>query len=332
MRVLLLRRQGSGEIAEHVDDLARELPVLGIQALVEDAGPWIPNSTKGDENKEAIRLLRDRAKDVDIVHAFGYRAAWACADAFQDREAWMYTAYDYPRTTQGPLIERLNMAVKGFSTSFALARKLEVSGVQQSDAIWPGCRPPDDILRHKSAAREHWGLPTEGHLVCARVPDPHPNATPNDWGQDAIAAAWPKVREAFPGAHLAIIGQPGDEDWGQGVSVLGPVAKVAEVLNGCDLFVEAGRGVSFSRTACQAMSLAKPTLLRSDGGLPEMIAEHVSGFLFPDDSMLASTIIDVLQMDLTREAIGQAARVRYEEMFLPKDAAGHIADAYRDLL
>ncbi|MEQ1935353.1 MAG: hypothetical protein ABL962_15950, partial [Fimbriimonadaceae bacterium] len=113
MRVLLLRRDPSNELRRWSDDLVSQLGGGGITAYAYECDLWLPRETHPSLNKESAKRLREIGKDYDLVHALGYRCAWACAETFGDAEVWAYSVYDFPKTRNPKLIDRLNMAQFG---------------------------------------------------------------------------------------------------------------------------------------------------------------------------------------------------------------------------
>ena len=86
MRVLLLTRQEWGGMRTWAQTLERVLPQGGVQARHVDASAWMPAATGEPHDRRVTRDLRSLAADHDLVHAFGYRCAWACAEAFGGSE------------------------------------------------------------------------------------------------------------------------------------------------------------------------------------------------------------------------------------------------------
>ena len=82
MTVLFLRRQALGGIATYSSALAAELAKHGVEVRIEDAEKWIPNETGPKPDDKVSPQLMKLAKDVQLVHAFGYRSAWASGAAF----------------------------------------------------------------------------------------------------------------------------------------------------------------------------------------------------------------------------------------------------------
>ncbi len=146
MRVLFIRRQKVGGIATYSDALARELENHGIEVVIDDAEDWIPNETGFATDRRVTKLVKKAAQGFDLVHAWGYRPAWACSEAFYLRSPWIFTAYDIPKTTNSQLIDRLNAARTGLCVTRAVKLKLEAADTINLELVPPGLATPPPLL------------------------------------------------------------------------------------------------------------------------------------------------------------------------------------------
>ena len=135
MRVLLLKRQTLGGMHTHAADLALALQSQDVEAVVLEAGDWMPNETGPKFDRDVSKRLVQEADGFDIVHAFGYRCAWACSAAFGDRRRWIYTAYDLPKTKHLLLVARLNDAGAGLAVARAVTRALDDMLVMRVETV-----------------------------------------------------------------------------------------------------------------------------------------------------------------------------------------------------
>ena len=313
MRVLLLRRQSRGGLALWADDLASNLSAEGISATVVDAVGWIPNETGLFVDRDVTRRLRDMGEGFDIVHAFGYRAAWACAGAYGDREAWVYSAYDPPKKAHEALIDRLNESAIGICSSTLVRNVLAGAGCHSLSVSTPGVPFYNGPRLTRTEAREKFGYPDDQFLVGSFT----------DEG----------LKGALEGTGIGlIVANPNDE-----ISLADPliknpgwIARPAELMAACDLWVAPDRNCGFVRNVVEAMSEGTPVLVRD--GMREMIEEDVSGFVFSDDAVLGTRIRQLLEMPLTLETVGAAGRVRAHERFDTHESASRIAQLYRDVV
>jgi glycosyltransferase involved in cell wall biosynthesis len=78
----------------------------------------------------------------------------------------------------------------------------------------------------------------------------------------------------------------------------------------------------------EAMSTGMPVVAARAGGIPELIEEGVSGFLFGDESEAVSAIREVLGSPERRRAIGENARA-HSANHSWKAATGLLLEHYR---
>lgn len=317
MRVLLLRRQTTGLMAEYAEQLASLLPRHGAYAVVDD-GEWIPNDTGPKTDREVTARLKNRAEDFDVIHAFGYRAAWACAEAFGRQKPWVYTTYDPPTTIHPQLIQRLNKAKAGIASSDHIRYRLADAGAKNLQTIFPAISSPLD-LPEVSTVREVFGLPSDAQVL----------TTSSEWtlksGVDKVLLAMQEVWNVIPEAHLLLAGSGPLEEtikklrWelpkAEHVHLSGPPLSPWDPLVAADLLVEPVQGKQFSASVARMMSIGKATLVRDEVGLRDMVEAHLSGFIFADDANLASQISEVLSMPYTLSSVGASAKSRFEDRY-----------------
>lgn len=311
MRILFLRRNPSPDLRRWSDELAVEVSRLGYQARVVDADDWMPQETSPDLNKGTAAELRDLADGFDIVHAFGYRTAYACAEVFSDREVWLFSAYEYPRTTNPKLIERLNLAQCGTCSSRAVLRELEGAGSNNLEVLHPGVDPEIGPMRDRTSMRTELQLPDEVFTI-------------------GTEEATPAVLDAARDRDFAVLvyGWDRQPDWPQNVQGVRPLSRPRELIGACDLWLSPESRCGFSLSTLDAMALSVPVLARHEGGFLDIVAEDVTGQFFLDDAFLGDTLAVLSDMSLTLEAYGNAARVRLEEQFSIKRSAQRLGDIY----
>lgn len=336
MTVLFLRRQSLGGIATHSESLAAALGVHGITVSIEDATAWIPNETGPKVDKKVSERLRKVAGPYDLVHAFGYRAAWACSHAFSHKEAWVYTAYDLPKTTHRLLISALNDAQAGIVSSHAVFRALDEAIALDLNVIPPGIATLTEPPPPKAKVKTELGFDPDAPLigVMARmVPER---------GVRAVIDAMETVWNSHPDTQLLVAGEGPEQDRLKRMAAdasnptqirfQSRVSDKDRFFGALDLLVVPSTRAAFSMVALEGMARSVPVLLRHTGGLPEMIDEDVSGYLFDSDEQLGPRIIELLDMPLAIESAGRAGRIRSLELFSLDRCAEMVADLYRSVV
>ena len=102
------------------------------------------------------------------------------------------------------------------------------------------------------------------------------------------------------------------------VYFLGRVADKWAFLSGCRVGVVASTGSeAVSRAALEWMASARPLVAARVGGLPDLVEDGVTGLLVPpgDAKALADALGSLLADPKRAEAMGRAARARWEERF-----------------
>jgi len=333
LRVLFLRRQSIGGIATASEVLARELEKLEIEVVIDDAADWIPNQTGFTVDRRVSKLVKKAAQGFDLVHAWGYRAAWAASEAFYLRFPWVFTAYDIPKTTNSQLIDRLNAARTGFCSSRAVKLALEAADTINLETILPGI-PETPAIADRTDARQRLALPSQGQIVLGfgrMVPER---------GFDALLKAMSTVWSHHGDAHLVLLGDGPEhrriEERARGegarVSVVSRVVDKWIWYAAADLVVVPSRRAGFSMVAAEAMAAGRAVLTRRTGGLPEMGSEDVTIAHFYDDEDLGDRISALLEQPELLNTMGYAGQVRMEDRYDCREAARRHSTVYRDLL
>jgi glycosyltransferase involved in cell wall biosynthesis len=190
-----------------------------------------------------------------------------------------------------------------------LAGSLEQSGVPKSKIfpVHPGVNVPVDP---DQPVPERRNGPVRRLLFVGR--DPHTKAL------DVVVAAFARVRRQDPAITLTVAGPPVWPLAGsvpEGVDYLGPVARprVAELMDGHDLFVMPSRLEGFGIAFVEALSRGLPCIGRNSFAMPEIIQPGVGGALIEDDDpdRLAQLMLATLADDeLYRRCAAEAFAVR----------------------
>lgn len=325
IRVLFLRRQKLGGIATYTEILRHALKAEGIDVVIDDAEEWIPNETGWKTDRKVSKLLTDAAKGFDIVHAFGYRSAWACSEAFYLKKAWLYTAYDMPKTTVSALIDRLNAARMGICVSRAVKRALDSAETLNLEIVVPGSYVPELTLG-RDEAREKLGLELDSPLVLAMGP------FGSDRGFKALWSMSDQLKYEMPSVNVVALGPIGTEETGRNVTIVDDSFDKWEWLSAADIVLVPYERAGFSMVAAEAMRMGKVVVARRAGGLSEMGTENVNLELFDHDDDLLYTMLQILNSPIHQETIGSSAAIRAEDWFDLERCAREHAQIYRELV
>ncbi|MCU0316965.1 MAG: glycosyltransferase family 4 protein [Fimbriimonadaceae bacterium] len=328
MKVLCIRRQMQGGLADYSNSLVEPLKALGIFLTFWDAHDEIPNETGFWPDRKVSKILRAKAEQFDLVHAWGYRAAWASAEALKLNRPWIYTAWDMPKTRHTHLIDRLNHARVGICTSYVCRAALEEVHTLNLQVVLPGVEVPRD-LPEMEEARKSLGLPLGVPLVVAMgrfVPER---------GFIDLLEAFPKVWESLPDCLLVIAGEGPQEREIKSlanrpqIEIL-PWQVPWPLLRAADLVVVPSVRQSTSMVALKAMAASRPVLVRRVGGMPDIALEHVAIRAFDSNEDLPNEIVTLLSDESLLQSLGYSALVRVEDRFLLEEAAAATSRVYHE--
>jgi glycosyltransferase involved in cell wall biosynthesis len=206
------------------------------------------------------------------------------------------------------LRKRHNRATLNLCTSTAMVDQLRSHGIERI-ALWPGGVDTD---RFQSSRRS-----TE---MRARLSDGHPEAPLLLYvgrlsAEKGIERLKP-ILQALPEARLALVGDGPHHKSLQNHFAGLPVHmagflygdELAQAFASSDIFVMPSRTETLGLVVLEAMSSGLPVVAARDGGIPELIEDGVSGYLFDDEAEAIAAIEKLLPSPELREAIGRAAR------------------------
>ena len=101
------------------------------------------------------------------------------------------------------------------------------------------------------------------------------------------------------------------------VVFLGFIEDVPQIMSLIDIFVLPSLWEGLPISLLEAMAARKPVIATGVGGIPEVLADEVSGLLVPpkDTKALTKAILELLKDTAKREAMGEKARQRVAESF-----------------
>ncbi len=148
-------------------------------------------------------------------------------------------------------------------------------------------------------------------------------------GHDILLAAFRTVRNSFPDCHLLIVGSwedsQRDRDFyatlrGQGsekTHFVGPREDIVEIMNSISILAIPSRHEGLGLVILEAMACGKPVVGSRVGGIPEVIVDHETGYLFAVDNEdeLADCLLRLLSSESLRRQLGAAGRQRVLDCF-----------------
>jgi len=144
--------------------------------------------------------------------------------------------------------------------------------------------------------RKAWGF-DDGNFVIGQL-----GAFTSEKGQEIALAALAQVADTLPNARLVLagdtpltlVGALTDQlnALGARVLTLDNLENLADFFPGLDLFIMPSKAEGLGSSALYAMAYGLPVVATHVGGLPEVVAEGMTGWLIPPNSpeALAQTI------------------------------------------
>ena len=250
-----------------------------------------------------------------------------------------------PTGLAGRIIARRAGAV--LPVSQAVASRLARDGMDASKVhvIHNGIDPERfRPLLDSRQVRQKFNLPSDAPLVAVVG-----QLTP--WkGHDVLLRAWGELRRRSSRAVLLIVGSAlwhDDAKWEDrlksladnlrlegSVRFLWRQSDVASIVGAASILVVPSLAEPFGRVALEAMALSKPVVGTNAGGLPEVVADGVTGVLVPpgDAQALADAMERVLTDAQLAERLGRAGAARVRESFHIDRTAALSQDIYGRLL
>ncbi len=273
--------------------------------MVDDCYDWMRKETRGKIDREVSKKLFAAAKGFDLVHAFGYRAAWACSAAFGHSFPWVYTAHELNKTRHAQFVESLNAARGGGASSEVGRHALEVIGVKNVGTIVPGF-PANRRVLDRSECRAMLGIAADEFLLVGA----------GAFCEEHSLLSAIHVTTALPHhVRLMICGQGEQESLlrtaiSERATVSTEPFAQQTAIAAADLVIVPSVTSGFSFTAAESMLQGTAVALRRVGGLAGMAIDHQTGFFFDSDEELLDLLNHLcFKREFVRE-VGRAARQR----------------------
>ena len=118
------------------------------------------------------------------------------------------------------------------------------------------------------------------------------------------------------------------------VKFLGNQRDVPSLLGCGDIFLFPSELESFGLAPLEAMACEMPVIASDSGGVPEVVAHGITGFLAPvgDVEKMGSYAVELGLSTELRKKMGTAGRKRAIEQFSPEKAVGEYEKVYREVV
>ena len=158
---------------------------------------------------------------------------------------------------------------------------------------------------------------------------------------DVLIAAAPRVLARYSDVEFQIVGdgpcrdqlmaQARDAGVLSHIAFIGHRDDVPAILAGADLFVLPSESEASPNAIFEAMAAGLPVVASRVGGIPELVADGVTGLLVPpaDPDALAAALLDLLDQPGRAMAFGKAARERIEQQYSFERMVAQFESLYR---
>ncbi len=299
-----------------------------------------PNWRVLDETRSLARRLSATRSDLFHLHSSkaglcGRLALRKRAPTIFQPHAWSFAALDGPLRRPAIAWERLGARWCDAIVCVSLDERDSGvrSGISARWAVVPNgidlnsFAPADDADRHRARAALAIG---ESPLVVllGRV-------SPQK-GADTLVAAWPKVRERVPDAHLALVGDGYDECDGasqRGIIRRGRQDDVRPWVVAANVVALPSRWeAGLSLAAMEAMATARSVVLGDTWGARAGIDDNGAVVPVDDHIALADALVPRLLDPAAADREGLNARRRIEEHFDLRRVLCRMDNTYMDVL
>jgi N-acetyl-alpha-D-glucosaminyl L-malate synthase BshA len=204
-------------------------------------------------------------------------------------------------------------------------------GTEKPIQVIPNFVDPERFHKHRSAYCDLFGTSSE-KLIC-HVSNFRPVKRIMD-----VLEIFLRVSRAIP-SRLMMVGDGPDRSPAEAfcrqhriidrVYFLGNVPNLEEIVAASDLFLLPSEAESFGMAALEAMASEVPVIATLAGGLPEVIADGVNGYLLPvgDVDGMAQRALEILSDRDLQRRMGEAGRAIALEKFDVK----RVVPIYREM-
>lgn len=289
-----------------------------------------------------------RRERIDVLHCHGYGSTnfGRIAGRLTKRPV---IVHEHMIDGAMPGYQRIADRMLSASTDRAIAVSAAVADFLEKDravrrdriTVVPNGIPDDSFLPHPETIpllRAELDIP-DGHTVVGTVGRLHPVK-----GHDTFLRAAAEVVASRPNTSFVIVGDGSElfplEDLATELGIRDRVrfagyrTDVAALIAMFDVLVVASLSEGFALTAAEAMAQAKPVVATRVGGIPEVVADGVTGRLVPpsDPSSMGKAILEVLANPQRAAAMGEQGLRLCRERFSIAANVRRFCEIYEEIL
>lgn len=169
------------------------------------------------------------------------------------------------------------------------------------------------------------------------------NLTPKK-NHELLIDAFAQLHHRVPNSRLLLVGQYANRDTilrqrtrdlgiEHAVIFNGPSTDIPSLLHAVDLFAMSSNFEGLPIALLEAMSMGKPTVCTSVGGIPQVVRDGTEGFLVPaGDTRALANRLEQLANDIDlRNRMSQASQTRIREKFDIRSMVSNVEKVYSDV-
>jgi glycosyltransferase involved in cell wall biosynthesis len=361
VRVVQVMATGTnGGAQEHVFNLVNRLDPVFYDVSIVSLSPGSAvrklqkhgfDVTVIDEPDDAIAtgILAAHLADVraDVIHNHMYRAevvgtkaAIALATAGH-RRPWVVSTVHSSRVRSAEDQEELRRLTPEINRLIVVSRAIDQKMVDEGRTdtervlIYNGV----DLERfdHQEPCctlREEYGMEPDAQIVGVV------GRLELEKGHPTLLEAWPLVLEQVPGAYLLIVGEGSRQDALHQIAVEQGIERhvvftgrrddIPAVTAALDVAVLPSYREAQGLTILEAMAMSRPVVASNVGGIPEMIADGVTGLLVPphDPPALANAIARLLKNHQIADMLARAGHDLVHDRFCVQLMVNAVQEIY----
>lgn len=165
-------------------------------------------------------------------------------------------------------------------------------------------------------------------------------------GHATLLAAARIVLERFPNAFFLLVGHDASEQYrrelidqaeelgiAERVRIGGYSGRIGDIWSIVDIHAHASHLDSLPNAIIEGMSVGKPAVVTSVGGIPDLVSHERTGLVVPprDASALASGILRMLEQPVEASKLAAAAKQRYLDEYTPATMSRRLEDLFLGL-
>jgi glycosyltransferase involved in cell wall biosynthesis len=292
----------------------------------------------------ALKIIREN--NITILESHGYKAHIVCL-ALRHHAKLPWIAYVHGWTSENSKVELYNLVEK---TVVRFADRIIPVSESLKSRLHLGVRAAEKAVVITNAAdfvdtgqaftnqRERFGV-QENEILVGVIGRLSPEKGHRYFidAMKGVAAKYGHVKAVFvgEGQERAALTDAISKNGLEGKVILaGFQQDVSSFYHACDIICLPSLSEGMPNVALEAMMFEKPVVAFSVGGIPEVVADGITGILVEPRNpvALAEAIINMIGGRYNLQEMGAAGRRRVEAEFNPRVRAGRVAEIHDAIL